>query len=171
MKYIENNRAFTLIELLVVISIISILSAIVIGSLAGARAKSRDARRISDMRMIQQALFTYHLDNGFIPITSSYNASDSGGWDTSFEGDFLSFLVEDGYLSTVPVDPLNNANSAHLNDGYGYLYYCYSVGGNRGLALRFKRESDQSIVNYVTISSFGNRHGSGDDYFECGNHS
>jgi prepilin-type N-terminal cleavage/methylation domain-containing protein len=50
------KRGFTLIELLVVIAIIGILSSVVIASMNSARAKSRDARRVSDMLEVQKAV-------------------------------------------------------------------------------------------------------------------
>jgi len=58
---------FTLIELLVVIAIIGILSGIVIVSMSGARAKARDARRLSDMRQIATALQMYYAQYENIP--------------------------------------------------------------------------------------------------------
>lgn len=62
-----QKRGFTLIELLAVIAIIGILAAIITTSLGTSKAKSRDARRIADIKNIQVALELYYNDNGFYP--------------------------------------------------------------------------------------------------------
>lgn len=54
-----DKSGFTLIELLVVIAIIGILASIVLASLNSARKKSRDARRIADVKQLQLALELY----------------------------------------------------------------------------------------------------------------
>lgn len=56
MKHQRHSRGFTLIELLVVVAIIGLLSTVVLASLSGARAKSRDARRLSDLKQIATAI-------------------------------------------------------------------------------------------------------------------
>lgn len=55
----KRTPGFTLIELLVVIAIIGILASIVLASLNSARRKSRDARRIADVKQLQLALELY----------------------------------------------------------------------------------------------------------------
>jgi prepilin-type N-terminal cleavage/methylation domain-containing protein len=48
----NNKKGFTLIEMLVVIAIIGLLSSVVIIGLSSARAKARDARRITDVAQL-----------------------------------------------------------------------------------------------------------------------
>ncbi len=64
------QRGFTLIELLVVIAIIGILSSVVLASLNTARLKSRDARRISDIKQLQIALALYADANSSVYPTT-----------------------------------------------------------------------------------------------------
>jgi len=63
------RKGFTLIELLVVIAIIGILASVVLASLNTARRKSRDARRIADLKQIQLALELFFDSNREYPDT------------------------------------------------------------------------------------------------------
>jgi prepilin-type N-terminal cleavage/methylation domain-containing protein len=56
---IFKNRGFTLIEMLVVIAIIAILTGIIVTGLVGSKAKSRDAKRASDLSQIALAIEQY----------------------------------------------------------------------------------------------------------------
>lgn len=96
----NTSRGFTLIELLVVIAIIGILSSVVLASLNDARKKSRDAKRVADIKQLQLALELYFDSNGQYP-TDIYAAS--GG------------LTPD-YISVVPTDPVGD----NVQYSYGY---------------------------------------------------
>ena len=61
-----SKRGFTLIELLVVIAIIGILASIILASLNTARQKGRDARRLSDLKQIVNAIAL--TDTGGAPV-------------------------------------------------------------------------------------------------------
>ena len=63
----NKQKGFTLIELLVVIAIIGLLASVVLLALNSARAKSRDARRVADIRQILTATELYFNDCGNYP--------------------------------------------------------------------------------------------------------
>lgn len=92
---------FTLIELLVVIAIIGVLASIVLASLNSARRKSRDARRITDIKQIQLALELYY-DAQSPP---QYPLAIYDGCDAVGEAGGLEQLVTGGYIPQVPRDP------------------------------------------------------------------
>jgi len=94
---LNSSKGFTLIELLVVIAIIGILATIVMVSLNTARAKARDARRISDIRQTQLALQMYYDTNGSYPTTAQGLAA-----------------LATTYINAAPLDP----------DGTSSYQYC-----------------------------------------------
>ena len=60
--YQKRSKGFTLIELLVVIAIISILAALIMPTLSGAREKARRVRCMNNLREIGTALALYSDD-------------------------------------------------------------------------------------------------------------
>ncbi|MFH1427616.1 MAG: prepilin-type N-terminal cleavage/methylation domain-containing protein [Patescibacteria group bacterium] len=67
----KKHKGFTLIELLVVIAIIGLLSTLAVVALNNARQKSRDARRIADIKQIQTALELYFNDQNGYPVEAA----------------------------------------------------------------------------------------------------
>ncbi|MEK7109482.1 MAG: prepilin-type N-terminal cleavage/methylation domain-containing protein [Patescibacteria group bacterium] len=117
----RHSSGFTLIELLVVIAIIGLLATIITASLGSARQKSRDARRVADIKTIQVALENYYNDNLMFP-KSIYPTS----------GVVPNNGLSPNYLSVVPTDPGGSvtpaqcATNAALAGCYAYQAYAYS---------------------------------------------
>jgi general secretion pathway protein G len=95
----RKDKGFTLIELLIVISLIGILSGILVSVInyAGVRAKMRDNTRISDLRLIQNALEQYFVDYRHYPV-------HSGSW-FNVTATLTADLVTPNYIKALPTDP------------------------------------------------------------------
>lgn len=96
-----NKRGFTLIEVLIVISIIGLLSSVILVGLGGFRSRGRDARRITDLKSLQNGLELYYSKN------SEYPAN------------FDAILTAGIGVNKIPKDPSSNAN------------YLYSLSTNK----------------------------------------
>jgi len=118
-----KKSGFTLIELLVVIAIIGVLSTIAVVNLNYAKAKARDARRLSDANQIVLALNTYYQDHGQYPPNTE-NDPACAGWDTDGGATFIQSLVDDGIMFSVPRDPLSIGGCL----GFAYKYNLYNAG-------------------------------------------
>lgn len=137
------SAGFTLIELLVVISIIGLLSSVVLTSLNDARAKARDAQRVSDIGQIRLALQLYYEDNENYPrVENDEVYSGEARWNTNTNSLYVA-LVGGGYLPSLPVDPINSTNLNYLDaNNYNYVYETYSPNTyltNYDLAARLEK--------------------------------
>ncbi len=68
-RLIRNNAGFTLIEIMVVIIILGLLAAIVMPRIVGETDRARYEQAKIQMRIIEDALKRYKLDNGRFPST------------------------------------------------------------------------------------------------------
>ncbi|MDD5760662.1 MAG: hypothetical protein PHF45_01235, partial [Candidatus Pacebacteria bacterium] len=90
--------------------IIAVLASMILVGMGGARAKSRDARRIADLHNVMNALELYYSLNGSYP-TGTYNSAAS--WDT-----FAGILTgADIGVSRIPRDPLNDTTYFYRYSG------------------------------------------------------
>ncbi|MBX4188406.1 MAG: prepilin-type N-terminal cleavage/methylation domain-containing protein [Candidatus Doudnabacteria bacterium] len=118
-----KQKGFTLIELLVVIAIIGAIAAFAAVSYNNARIKSRDGRRMADVRGAFNALQLYDDNNGQTPdcadpgYSGGCDVTDEPvagiGSDSSLDGNFLSFL-NPTYIGITPADPLNDASHHYI---------------------------------------------------------
>ena len=119
------KKGFTLIELLVVIAIIALLSTLSVVALNSARVKSRDARRLSDIKQIRTALEMYFDNHQLYPSSSDgvllgagdFACLNSDGWKTAG-------CTGTVYMQNVPQDPKPSTNHKYaytpLNDRTSY---------------------------------------------------
>jgi len=105
----KTKQGFTLIELLVVIAIIGLLSTLSIVALNSARAKSRDARRVSDIKQTQTALELFFNEAGYYPSTSS----------TTMGGGKI-YSTTTVYMQITPTAPTPVDGTCGANNTYTY---------------------------------------------------
>jgi prepilin-type N-terminal cleavage/methylation domain-containing protein len=117
----SQRKGFTLIELLVVIAVIGILASVILVGLSGARQRGRDAKRIQDLRQIQNGLELYFSANGTYPATLNTLTTANLG------------------ISNVPADPQTGAA------------YSYCVANNRYAVLatleQYNAEAFNTTIN------------------------
>ena len=104
----KNKKAFTLIELLVVIAIIGLLATLSVLALNNARAKSRDAKRVADIKQMQTALELYFNDKQSYPTSSEMVSSISSYDPTSGTSTYMQVIqllpILKLLLASVPVE-------------------------------------------------------------------
>lgn len=125
----KSKQGFTLIELLVVIAIIGMLATLSIVALNTARSRSRDAKRVADIKQLQTALELYYNDWSGYPTGTKVTAGNPMSSGTNV------------YMGVVPTAPTpadgsctaaNNAY-AYTQDGAGASYHIvYCLGQATG---------------------------------------
>jgi prepilin-type N-terminal cleavage/methylation domain-containing protein len=113
------KKGFTLIELLVVIAIIGVMSSVVLSSLTTARMKARDAQRLSTLRSVRLALEVYYDQFNAYPTGGG---GGLGGFDTDYDGTFITPLVTNKFLPVQIKDP-----NLSISSSYNYQYRRYDA--------------------------------------------
>ncbi|MFA4872685.1 MAG: prepilin-type N-terminal cleavage/methylation domain-containing protein [Patescibacteria group bacterium] len=105
----RTRKGFTLIELLVVIAIIGLLATLAVVALNNARTKSRDAKRVSDIKQIQTALELYYSDQNKYPTVAAATLLGSGALQCLGTAGWGAVGCAVPYMGLVPSNPTPNA--------------------------------------------------------------
>lgn len=142
-------KGFTLVELVVVIAIIGILAAIVLIGLSRYQADARDARRVSSVTAIAEALEKYYDLNGEYPGCDDIQQSGSTVATQTLKGISTTTLVTPqagsgttNSLSCSVVSPTGTDIIEYQGDGSST---CTSGGKCLAYTLRYKDESSGTI--------------------------
>lgn len=126
----HQKTGFTLIEILVVIVIIGLLAAVAIVTLANAQQKSRNAKRLVDLRELQKTIETILTETGSFPLAT---ATTNSTW-----SDFGSTIAD--YITTVSIDPDNDDPN-----GYVYTYGTNNAGTEYFIAARLEQDQPAAL--------------------------
>lgn len=125
---VNSKSGFNKIDLILAIAILFIAAVVVLSAFASARAEARDAKRVRDVRYIQEALQLYFNDNFEYPSVSG--TGQAARPDTSAcaqEG--AQFVC---YMPDYPYYPRSRGGGRCLNySGYAYSKLPISEGGYR----------------------------------------
>jgi prepilin-type N-terminal cleavage/methylation domain-containing protein len=137
---LQAEKGFTLIEILIVVAIIGILASVVLVGLGPVQKQGRDARRVSDLRQVQNGLELYFNKNGSYPPTS-----DWASLKTALTGAAIG-------VSNVPNDPRNSSP---------YVYQYASNGSSYVLAAQLEDDNNPVLKDDVDGTVLGINCGSG----------
>ena len=148
-------RGFTLVELIVVIAVIGILAAIVLVGLNKYQADTRDARRLSSVTTISEALEKYYDQNGEYPSCAAITASGGTVVNSTLVGLTASALV-------APQAPSSQTNSIACGatlttNGTDFFEYdgdgsaaCTGSVACLSYTIKYKQEATNSVKSLVS---------------------
>jgi general secretion pathway protein G len=97
------TAGFTLIELMIVMAIIGVLAVIAVPSFIGAMKHAREAVLKEDLHVLRAAIDSYTMDKQKGPQS-------------------LDDLVQDGYLKSIPEDPMTHSKDTWVTNTSDALY-------------------------------------------------
>ena len=103
MRRHRTQSGFTLIELMVVMAIIAILATLAVPYFAAALKHAREAVLREDLQTMRMAIDSYTMDKQKAPQS-------------------LDDLIQDGYLKTIPEDPMTHSKDTWVTDTSNAMY-------------------------------------------------
>jgi general secretion pathway protein G len=99
----QQDAGFTLIELMIVMAIIGVLAVIAVPSFIGAIKHAREAVLREDLHVMRAAIDSYTMDKQKGPQS-------------------LDDLIQDGYLKSIPEDPMTHSKETWVTGTSDALY-------------------------------------------------
>ncbi len=93
----RQDAGFTLVELMIVMAIIGVLAMVAVPSYIKAIQHAREAVLREDLRTLREAIDSYTMDKQKAPQS-------------------LDDLLQDGYIKTIPEDPMTKSNTTWVTD-------------------------------------------------------
>ena len=142
---LNNKKGFTLIEILVVISIVGLLSSVFLVGLSGFRARGRDAKRLADVKSVQNGMELYYTRCARYPGDATCAGAD-GAIDWSILSGTLTNPALGLGITKIPVDPLAARK---------YLYGVGNGGQSYVIGAILENFGDPSLINDVDGFIYG----------------
>lgn len=148
-----GKKGFTFIELLVAVSVVAILVGIVLLVMNPnqLRAKTRDAKRVNDLKAVQAALEQYFADNESYPQCG-------GATNWGIANTCLSTALQN-YIGAFPADPLTNAHGSDsspcaISTGQANRYNYISDGSTYTLTALLETSAPAGISQCSDLSNW-----------------
>ena len=148
------RKGFTLIEILIVVAIIAILASVVLVGLGPTQQAGRDARRLSDLRQVQNGLELYFNKCGYYPGAAVAGSCSAVAWQQTSDWATLSGALTGSTvgINTVPVDP---------SAGHSYYYGTTNGGSAYILGATLENANNSVFNNYNAPATAGYTIGNG----------
>jgi general secretion pathway protein G len=99
----KQHAGFTLVELMIVMAIIGVLAVIAVPSYISAIRHAREAALREDLHILRDAIDSYTMDKQKAPQS-------------------LEDLTQDGYLKSIPEDPMTHTKDSWVTDTSAAMY-------------------------------------------------
>ncbi|MGD0903399.1 MAG: prepilin-type N-terminal cleavage/methylation domain-containing protein [Terracidiphilus sp.] len=99
----KQDAGFTLVELMIVMAIIGVLAVVAVPSYISALRHAREAVLKEDLHILRSAIDSYTMDKQKAPQA-------------------LDDLVQEGYLKSIPEDPMTRSTSTWVTDSSDALH-------------------------------------------------